>query len=84
MPESDDIPNGLVLFSSGTSPERRKRRLAFIGVMLAALVALIWPVYPIFGDVRPLILGLPLSLAWVILWLAISFGALVWLYRAES
>lgn len=84
MHDADDIPNGLVLFSSDVSPQRRRRRLAFIAVMALALVALIWPVYPVFGDVRPLILGLPLSLAWVILWLTVSFGALVWLYRTEE
>lgn len=83
MPDADDVPKGLTLFPSGTSPARRRRRLIFSAIILVATLALIWPVYPLFSDVRPLILGLPLSLAWVILWLGIVFGALVWLYRTE-
>lgn len=84
MNDADEVPKGLVLFASDASPSRRRRRLTFIAIVLAALVALIWPVYPVFGGARPLILGLPLSLAWVILWLTVSFGALVWLYRTEE
>lgn len=83
MSDPDDVPKGLMLFPSHTPPERRRRRLIFLAVVLGATLALIWPVYPLFSDMRPLIFGLPLSLAWVILWLTIVFGALVWLYCTE-
>lgn len=83
MDEQNEVPRGLVFFSPNTSPKRRFRRTAFSILLLIATVALIWPVYPLVSGIRPLILGLPLSLAWVVLWLAIVFSALIWLYRTE-
>ena len=53
-------------------------------VYLLVAVLLVWPVFPLFSGVRPLILGLPLSLAWVVLALGVMFAALVWLYRNED
>ncbi len=84
MPESSEIPNGFVFFAPGTPAGYRRRRVVVALVVLAAAVALIWPVYPLFGSVYPLVLGLPLSLAWVVLWLAVVFGALMWLFRSEE
>jgi hypothetical protein len=44
----------------------------------ATLVALTWPVYAWAGArVEPRILGLPFSMAWVVLWIALTFAALV-------
>jgi hypothetical protein len=84
MPDPTSIPRGLVFFPPDTPPGRRRRRLAFIAILVAAMLALLWPIYPLFAGVFPLILGLPLSLAWPVLWLAVVFAALVWLYRSES
>lgn len=83
MPEQEPFPRGLVLFPPGTPPRLRRRKLALTGVIAAAGAALLWPIYPLFSGIRPLILGLPLSLAWVVLWLGVVFGALIGLYRAE-
>ena len=83
MSEPDTAPKGLVLFPPNTPPGRRRQRLAFVAILIVAALALIWPIYPMFSGIYPLILGLPLSLAWVVLWLAIVMGALVWLYRSE-
>jgi hypothetical protein len=83
MPDDTDLPRGLVFFTDRASPSTRRRRLAFVSVVLAAALALIAPVYPLFGSIRPLVLGLPLSFAWVILWLTIVFAALVWVYRSD-
>jgi len=84
MPDSSDIPRGFVFFTEGATPQRRRRRCLFITLLLVATLALIWPVYPVFSSIRPLILGLPLSFAWVVLWLSIVFSALVWLYRTDG
>lgn len=78
------LPRGLVLFPPGTPPGKKRRRLAFVAVYLAVTAMLVWPVYPVFSSVFPLILGLPLSLAWVILALAIGFAALLALYLTED
>jgi len=82
--DSDDIPRGLVFPSLRETPARRRRRLAFVMVVAVAGVALIWPVYPSVAGIRPYVLGLPFSLAWVVGWLGVVFGALVLLYRADE
>ena len=82
MHESE--PKGLVFFRPGTPKAYRRRRWIFVVVLLAAALAVTWPVYTFFSGARPLILGLPLSLAWVVLWLFVIFLALVWLYLGED
>lgn len=84
MPDGSDLPRGPVFFTAQASSRRRRRRRLFVAIVLAATLALVWPVYPLFGGVRPLVLGLPLSFAWVVGWLGVVFGALVWLYRSDE
>ena len=74
----------LALFAPGGDPARRRRRLVFAAVYAAVALLLVWPVYPLFSGTLPLILGLPLSLAWVVLALAVMFGALLWLFRSDE
>lgn len=81
---SDDLPRGLVFSSLQDAPARRRRTFAFMVVVAGAGLALIWPVYPSVAGVRPYVLGLPFSLAWVVGWLVVVFVALVLLYRAEE
>ena len=79
-PESPppELPSGLTIFR-GADTAKGRRRGIFLGVYLLAALLLIWPVYPLFSGVEPLILGLPLSLAWVVMALGVMFGALLWL-----
>ena len=79
-----ELPKGLTLFRPGTDPAKRRRRQIFLGIYVLVAVLLVWPVFPLFSGIRPLILGLPLSFAWVVLALTVMFGAIVWLYRAEE
>ena len=51
---------------------------------VVAFWALIWPMYPLFGGARPLILGMPLSLVYVAGWLVASFLVLLTLYLLEE
>jgi hypothetical protein len=51
---------------------------------MVAGLALVWPVYPSVASIRPYVLGLPFSLAWVVGWLGVVFVALVLLYRADE
>jgi len=83
MPDDPDLPRGLVFFTDRASPSTRRRRITFVTIVLVAALAVVAPVYPLFSGIRPLILGLPLSFAWVILWLAVVFAALVWTYRSD-
>jgi fatty acid desaturase len=79
----DDLPRGLVFFSRRASPGHKRRRLGFAALLLAAALALIWPLYTLFSGPFPLILGLPLSLAWVVLWLVLVFLGLLWQYQGD-
>ena len=86
-PPSDDsypVSNGLVLFPPGTSPGKKRRRILFVAVYLLVVTALVWPVYPTFSGIRPLIVGLPLSLAWIVGVLFAGFLALMALYLTEE
>lgn len=47
-------------------------------------VGVTWPGAVPLNRIRPFVLGLPLSLAWVALWLVLSFGVLLWLDRHET
>lgn len=53
------------------------RHWLFAGYCLVCLACLIWPVYAAVGGIEPFVLGLPLSMAWVIGWLVASFFALL-------
>ncbi len=77
-------PAGLALFRPGTDPARRRRRQVFLIVYLVVAALLTWPIFPRFSGIRPLVFGLPFSLAWVIMALAVMFAALVWLYNTED
>jgi hypothetical protein len=80
---SDDIPEGLVI--PGLRDDTRSPALQmFLVVSFLSGLALIWPVYPFAADLRPYVLGLPFSFAWVVGWLVVMFGALVLLYRTDE
>jgi len=79
----DNCPRGLVL--PGLRDEaRRGPLLFFLGVTVLSGLALVWPVYPVANAIRPYVLGLPLSFAWVVGWLLVMFVALVLLYRTDE
>ncbi len=80
----ETLPVGLVLFRPGTDPARRRRRIIFVAIHLVVAAFLVWPIFPMFSGIRPMILGLPFSLAWVIMTLSVMFAALLWLFRSED
>ncbi|MEN1727256.1 MAG: hypothetical protein AAGJ52_02340 [Pseudomonadota bacterium] len=59
------------------------RRIA-IGVFLLNLLAVTWPMVSLFRAAEPLILGLPLSMAWPIGWILIGWITLLVLDHFES
>ena len=72
------------IFSSHLSRrERRVYRTATV-FFVALFTALVWPVYPLFSGIRPMILGVPLSLAYVVLLVLASFAALLALFLWEG
>jgi len=62
----------------------RLNRVIFSIVMVLATLAVVWPGHAIFGSATPLIFGLPLSFAWIILWVIISFAAMLALHFSDN
>jgi hypothetical protein len=62
----------------------QKVKLAFLVFFGIALLAMIWPIYPLFSRIRPLVLGMPFSLFYLVLVLSVCFCALVGLYLWED
>lgn len=58
----------------------RRCALAFFVVYL---LAVIWPLATLVSAAEPMILGLPLSMAWAIVWILLGFVALLILDRFE-
>ena len=72
-------------FRPGKSDRYHKMRLTFLGIYLGLSTLLLWPIYPAMGGgIRPMVLGLPLSFAWVIGVLLIMFALLLVLFRSED
>lgn len=63
---------------------KKARHRIFIGIALLALLAFIWPIYPLAARIRPLVFSLPFGFAWLVLWILIVFAALLWLYRGDT
>lgn len=80
---SDDQPRGLVL-PDLQDDSRRAPLLSLLVVTVISGLALIWPVYPFAGSIRPYVLGLPFSFAWVVSWLVVMFVALVLFYHTDA
>lgn len=51
---------------------------------LLLFALLVWPIYPRFARARPFVLGMPLSLFYVVTLLLLSFVVLVALFLWES
>ncbi len=66
------------------SKKYRLNRIIFSIVMILATLSVIWPGYALFSSATPLILGLPLSFAWIILWVIIGFAAMLALYFSDN
>ena len=49
-----------------------------------AMLATIWPIYPIFGGIYPMVLGIPFSLFYLILDLVVVFVVMLGLYLWEE
>lgn len=62
---------------------RRVRWLAALFFLLF-VVAVTWPGMLPFNRIRPLVLGLPLSMFWIALWVFCSFLVFLMVDRIES
>lgn len=66
-------------------PPAERRVYGTVAAFYALLFALlIWPIYPRFADARPFVLGMPLSLVYVIALVILSFLVLMGLFLWEG
>lgn len=77
-------PQGWRFFPSSMPARERRIYGAVAAVFGLAFVASMWPIYPLFSRIRPLVLGIPLSLAYLVALLLVCFFSLLALYRWES
>jgi len=59
------------------------RKKVFLGLLLVIQLGVIWPGYALFSDIYPMILGLPLSFAWIVVMLLAAFFLLLWYYLSD-
>lgn len=71
-------------FSSDLSARERRIYGALTLFFVLVLLALTWPVYTLFSGIRPLVLGMPFSLVYIVVVLVVSFLALLGLYLWED
>ena len=60
----------------------RRHKLLLL-VVLLTLLAETWPGYLVADRLEPYILGLPFDFAWLVLWIAVVFVALLLTFRAD-
>lgn len=71
-------------FPSDLPPRERRVYGAVTAFFLVVFVASIWPVYPLFAGIRPMVLGIPFSLFYVIVLLLVAFLVLLGLFLWEG
>lgn len=71
-------------FPARLSPQRRRIYRFLVGYFLLIFVGMIWPIYPLFGRIRPFVFGIPFSLFYLVSLLSATFAALLAVYIWES
>ncbi len=71
---------------AGRSGRHLKRRIyaAVILYFLVVFGAMMWPIYPFFSRITPMLLGIPFSLFYLVALLGLSFLVLLALYLWEA
>ena len=80
----ESLPKGLRFMGPETDPAFRRRRWIFVVLYVLIGSMVLWPVFPFFAEAKPLILGLPQSMAWVVLALSAMCALLTWLFLSEK
>lgn len=62
---------------------KRQFNSLYILVCVIPFLLLVFPFFEIGNRATPIVLGLPFSFFWVILWILVTFIALVILYRYD-
>ena len=60
----------------------KRHRIGF-GVGVAVLLLSVWPLYPWIAGIRPLVLGMPFSMFWLVLMIATVFLTFLTLFAKD-
>ncbi len=61
--------------------KRRHRAGFWIG--LAIMLLSVWPLYPLLAGIEPRVLGMPMSMFWLVLMVAAVFFTFLAVFRAD-
>lgn len=61
----------------------RWRHLVGIGVGLDVLVFSVWPIYSWVGRIEPIVFGMPFSMVWLCLMIAVVFATFVVIFLRD-
>ncbi|MBO0601555.1 DUF3311 domain-containing protein [Sporosarcina sp. E16_3] len=62
---------------------KKKFTTIYIVTVTIPFLLLIFPLYEIANRAEPIIMGLPFSFFWVIIWILITFTAMLILYKVD-
>ncbi len=62
----------------------KERNTFWVVYFVIAFLAVIWPLYTIGNRIYPLVLGMPFSMFWIVLWIVITFIGLLIKHYQES
>jgi len=74
----------IVLFQKKTPPKKRSIYSLFTIFFIVCILAVVFPFYAVGNRVTPYIMGMPFSMAWIVIWIILLFIGLVLLYAWES
>lgn len=63
--------------------DARKRHLAGLLTGIAVLLLSIWPLYPWIGGLSPTVMGMPFSMVWLCLMIAVVFLTFLSIFMAD-
>ena len=72
------------IFSSALSATERWIYGGVTLVFVGAFLATMWPLYTVFNRIRPLVLGVPFSLFYLVFLVFVCFLSMLALYRWED
>lgn len=72
------------IFSSKLTADERRIYGAVAALYAGIFLATMWPIYPIFSRIRPLVLGIPFSLFYLLILVFVGFFSMLALYRWED
>ena len=79
-----DRRRGVRIFSTALNAKERRVYGVVAAVFIGTFLATMWPIYPLFSRIRPMVLGVPASLVYLVILVFVCFFSLLALYRWDD